>query len=73
MIVCHCEVISEHAVVATIDNGARTLDQVCKMSGAGQNCGGCIFSLEQILCEHDETVNPSHLEVASCSQSARAS
>jgi bacterioferritin-associated ferredoxin len=65
MIVCHCQVVSDRAVAATIDDGARTLAQVCQRTGAGQNCGGCIFSLEKILCEHGRTVDPSHLEVAS--------
>jgi len=65
MIVCQCQVISDHTVAATIDDGARTLGQVCQMTGAGQKCGGCIFSLERILCEHGRTVSPSRLKVAS--------
>ena len=64
MIICHCEVISDHAVVAAIDDGARTLEQVCQMTGAGQKCGGCLFSLKQVLCQHGQIADLSHLEVA---------
>ena len=65
MIICHCEVISDHAVVAAIDDGAHTLEQVCEATGAGQNCDGCIFSLKQLVCQRGQLANPSHLEVAS--------
>lgn len=64
MIICHCEIISDHAVVAALDDGARTLEQVCQVSGAGQSCGGCIFSLKQLLCEHGQVADLSRLEVA---------
>ncbi len=73
MIICHCEVISDDAVVAAINDGARTLEQVCQRTGAGQNCDGCIFSLEQVLCQHGQVAVLSPLEVAFCNQSARAS
>ena len=64
MIICHCATISDHAVVAALDDGARTLEQVCQVSGAGQSCGGCIFSLKQLLCEHGQVADLSRLEVA---------
>jgi bacterioferritin-associated ferredoxin len=64
MIICHCEVISDQAVEAAMDDGAHTLDQVCQMTGAGQSCGGCIFSLQQVLCQHDQVADQSRLEVA---------
>jgi NAD(P)H-nitrite reductase large subunit len=25
---------------------------VCKATGAGQQCGTCIFSVRRVLCEH---------------------
>ena len=63
MIVCHCEVISDHTVVVALDNGASTLEQVCQMTGAGQDCGGCILSLKQILCQQGQVADQS-LDVA---------
>ena len=64
MIICHCEVVSDRAVVAAIDDGARTLAQVCQMSGAGLSCGGCIYSVKRLLCNHGVVDDPTQLEVA---------
>jgi len=52
MIICHCEVVSDRTVVAAIGDGARTLAQVCRATGAGRNCGGCVFSLKAVLGQH---------------------
>ncbi|MFI5697406.1 bacterioferritin-associated ferredoxin [Kribbella sp. NPDC051586] len=66
MIVCHCEVVSDRDVRRSIDGGARTLAQVCGVTGAGRNCGGCVFSVKRLLCEHERPVAaPSLTEVAS--------
>ena len=32
--------------------GARTLAGVCRTTGAGKDCGSCVFSLKRVLCEH---------------------
>ena len=53
MIVCHCKVVTDRAVHESIDAGAGTLNQVCRSTGAGQDCGGCIFSLKRVLVEHE--------------------
>ena len=65
MIVCHCEVVSDRDVVECIDGGARTLSQVCRETGAGRDCGGCVFSVKRLLCEHERSVSAtSFTEVA---------
>ncbi|WP_406051613.1 bacterioferritin-associated ferredoxin [Kribbella sp. NBC_00889] len=65
MIVCHCEVVSDRDVVESIDRGARTLAQVCGTTGAGRNCGGCVFSLKRLLCQHGRSVSAASItEVA---------
>jgi len=53
MIVCHCEVVNDRAVVEAFESGARTLAGVCQSTGAGRNCGACVFSLKRLLCEHE--------------------
>jgi bacterioferritin-associated ferredoxin len=53
VIVCHCKVVTDRVVTASIDEGSRTLRQVCGSTGAGQSCGGCIFTLRRMLCEHE--------------------
>lgn len=57
MIVCHCEVVNDQAVGHAIDGGARTLAQVCAATGAGRNCGSCVFTLKRILCQHEVAVS----------------
>jgi bacterioferritin-associated ferredoxin len=52
VIVCHCKVVSDRDVAAAIADGARTVRQICGASGAGTDCGGCVFSLKRLLCEH---------------------
>lgn len=66
MIVCHCEVVNDRAVAAAVQAGARTLAQVCNATGAGKNCGSCIFSLKRLLCESEvHQVSPlSEVDVA---------
>lgn len=64
MVICQCAVISDHDVAAAIDDGARTMEQVCQKTGAGQNCAGCIFSLMQLVCQHGQVADLTSLEVA---------
>jgi bacterioferritin-associated ferredoxin len=54
MIVCHCGVVSSRDITEAWDQGARTVPEVCDRTGAGLNCGTCVFSINQILCEHDQ-------------------
>ncbi len=53
MIVCHCKVVTDRVVHESIDQGARNVNQVCRSTGAGQDCGGCLFSLKRMLVEHE--------------------
>ncbi|HET8602204.1 MAG TPA: (2Fe-2S)-binding protein [Segeticoccus sp.] len=57
MIICHCEVVTDRDVRAALDQGACTLAQACQATGAGQNCGGCVFSVKALLCQHGPTVD----------------
>jgi bacterioferritin-associated ferredoxin len=52
VIVCHCNVVSDAALVDALDDGARTLGDVCRRTGAAQECGTCVFSVRKVLCEH---------------------
>ncbi len=56
MIVCHCGVVNDRAVADAVEGGARTLSAVCRTTGAGQNCGTCVFSIRRLLCEHEAVV-----------------
>jgi bacterioferritin-associated ferredoxin len=52
VIVCHCRVVSDADLVEALDNGARTLGDACRRTGAAQECGTCVFSVRKVLCEH---------------------
>jgi bacterioferritin-associated ferredoxin len=64
MIVCHCHVVNDRAIRASVDAGARTLADVCRATGAAKNCGACVFSVRRVTCEHVAT-GPGLQEVAS--------
>lgn len=53
MIVCHCRVVSDRAITESVRAGARSLAGVCRSTGAGQDCGACVFSVKRLVCEHE--------------------
>ena len=52
MIVCHCRVVTDRQVADAVGRGARSLNRLCRSTGAGQDCGACVFSLKRLVCEH---------------------
>ena len=54
MIFCHCAVVGDREVAEVIDAGARTVAQVGRATGAGQQCGSCVVSVRRVVCEHVE-------------------
>jgi bacterioferritin-associated ferredoxin len=52
VIFCHCAVVGDREVAAAIEAGANTVASVCRATGAGQECGTCIFSVRRVLCDH---------------------
>jgi NAD(P)H-nitrite reductase large subunit len=55
MIVCHCRVVSSGDITDALDAGARTVSEVCRRTGAAQSCGTCVFSVRQVVCQHETT------------------
>ena len=54
MVVCHCAVVNCRAIAGAVENGAHTLASVCAQTGAGRDCGGCVFTVRRIMCHHLE-------------------
>jgi len=52
MIVCHCRVVSDKTIDRALDDGHRTVSSVCRSTGAAQDCGGCIFTVKAMVCQH---------------------
>jgi bacterioferritin-associated ferredoxin len=57
VIVCHCAVVTDRDVRDAWDSGARSLGQTCRATGAGSDCGTCVFSLKRLLCEHVDSAS----------------
>lgn len=55
MIVCHCQVVSDRTIKSAVADGARTVAAVCRSTGAGQDCGSCIFTVKALVCQHRGT------------------
>ena len=49
MILCHCKTVTDRCVHGAVLQGARTLAQVCRATGAGQDCGSCVLSVKREL------------------------
>jgi bacterioferritin-associated ferredoxin len=62
VIVCHCEVVNDKQITHALEQGARTVAQVCGSTGAGRNCGSCIFTVKRIICDHHAAAAPLLLE-----------
>lgn len=51
MIVCHCAVVNCRTIGDAVDDGATTLSRVCASTGAGQQCGTCVFAIKRVITE----------------------
>ena len=47
--ICHCRQVDYLAIRKAMVNGARTIDEIKEMTGAGTGCGRCIPAIEEIL------------------------
>lgn len=72
MIVCNCAVVGDKQIAAAAADGASTLSQVCASTGAGRDCGACVFSVRRILCDTVGSEGPqdSHPTVAEVERAA---
>jgi bacterioferritin-associated ferredoxin len=52
VIFCHCAVVGDREVARAVEDGAATVAEVCRTTGAGQQCGSCVFSVRRVLCDH---------------------
>ena len=49
MIVCHCHALSDREIRSAADQGATCCNDVERICGAGDDCGGCRPQVELIL------------------------
>ncbi|MFZ4519576.1 MAG: (2Fe-2S)-binding protein [Microthrixaceae bacterium] len=48
-IACSCHGVRDRTVEDAIAAGARSVDHVMDLCGAGTNCGGCVPTIESLL------------------------
>lgn len=48
-IICHCKNVDYITIRKAMIQGARTVDEIKEMTGAGTACGGCVRQIEEIL------------------------
>ena len=49
MIVCLCHGVSERKVEAVVADGAKTVNDITRVCGAGSDCGACYRMLAELL------------------------
>lgn len=47
--ICHCKQVDYLGIRKAMIQGARTVDEIKEMTGAGTGCGRCIGEIEKIL------------------------
>jgi len=53
MIICQCRVVSDEMIRTAVSGGATSVAQVCRSTGAGRDCGSCVFTVKRLLCQHE--------------------
>lgn len=48
-VICRCKGVTYIEIRKAMINGARTVEEIKEMTGAGTGCGGCISQIEEIL------------------------
>lgn len=63
MIICQCAVVSDDSIRVAVNEGARSVAQVCRVTGAGRDCGSCVFTVKRLLCRHEGLAQAAIAEV----------
>lgn len=51
MLVCHCRGISDRQIRRTVRDGASSVREVARATGAGMRCGGCRDNVKRVVGE----------------------
>lgn len=51
MYVCICNAVTENELLAAVDEGATSLNELMRATGAGTCCGSCTDEAERLLEE----------------------
>ena len=56
MIVCHCAGVTDQAILQLARDGAQTVRDIVRASGAGRCCAPCRTEIAALLSEHEALV-----------------
>ncbi|MDC7676375.1 nitrate reductase [Asticcacaulis machinosus] len=59
-IICACRSVGEKVILAAIEDGAKTVDEIGEITTAGTSCGSCKGELKQCLLKHAIKKEPVH-------------
>ena len=48
-VVCNCLNVTNGMIKDAVDNGANTLEEVQKITGAGTACGACVDNVQHLV------------------------
>jgi len=51
MLVCHCRGVSDRQIKRAVKNGACSIREVARETGAGMRCGGCRTTVAEVVQE----------------------
>ena len=51
MYVCHCRAVTDRAIRAHVEQGARDEAALAERCGAGSRCGGCRPTIRRLLAD----------------------
>jgi bacterioferritin-associated ferredoxin len=49
MLVCHCKRVNDRTIRTAIRDGAKSIDAVGAVCGAGTSCGGCHETIDGLI------------------------
>ncbi len=48
-VICFCQNVTSGMIKNAVDNGATTLEEVQKITGAGTVCGSCVANVQRLV------------------------
>ena len=57
-LICYCFRVEKEKVVAAIEQGCKTVDEISEKTRACTGCGGCYPDLENLLRFYQSESNP---------------
>ena len=64
MIVCHCAGVSDSTIARHFEEGAASVADIVRLTGAGRRCAPCRQEIANLLSDHKQQLIPIQSESA---------